>query len=184
MPTGKTKGKKPKKKSPELKEFTHSRQLLLIKKLSEVIRKSKGKKKITMGKLMREVGFSASFSEHPKKLFKSKNFKELLNHYLPDHKIAEVHAGVLEASKLDHMVFPLAMDDKKIKNVIESVSGCKVRRIEHGEQANHAYFWAPDNHARLKAIAEAYKIKNKYDPEEIVLTNKLTDELLNRIIKD
>ena len=74
----------------------------------------------------------------------------------------------------------------EIIEIIESVAGCKVRKIRHGDNANHVWFWSPDNASRLGAIREAYKIKNKYEPVETIITNKnkdLPDEQLDRIIE-
>ena len=178
-----SKTEKPKKDKLILKELKSPRQLIVVKKLSEIVSKSKGKKKITMGKLMREAGYSATYSRKSGKLVKSKSFQDLLERYLPDDKLSKTHAEITQAKSIDHRVFPKVMTDKEMTAVIESVAGCKVRKIKHGDQANHVWFWTPDNTNRLNAIKEAYKIKDKYAPEEHIVTNKLTQELLDRIIK-
>lgn len=58
-----------------------------------------------------------------------------------------------------------ALSDDDIRNMIAE-TGCKVRRIVHGEQARHVYYFAPDSVARKGAIELAYKIKGR-------ITNKV-----------
>lgn len=155
----------------KLREIKSPRQLIAVKKLSEIVRNSKGKK-ITLGKVLRESGYSESFSEHPGRAIKSKSFQELLEEHLPDNLITEAHEGALRASKLDHYVFPRSEKDQEIKEVIESVAGCKLVKIRKALQWKRAYYLIQDNQSRLKAIAEAYKIKNKYPPQKVDLTSK------------
>lgn len=143
------------------------RQLALVKKLSELVRKTHGKQKhITLGKLMREVGYSDKFSLQPSRVTKSKTFQELLNKYLPDDTIAEVHGDALKASQLSHYIFPKSEDDETIRQTIESVEGCKLIKIRQKLNWKRAYFQAPDTNNRLKAIAEAYKVKGLYPAEK------------------
>ena len=169
MSNRKTKGPKKrsscKKKTPTVKELRSPRQLVVVKKLSAIIRENKGNKKITMGKLMREAGYSPTYSKHVGKLVKSKTFQELLEEYLPDDMLSKTHANITQAKSIDHRTFPKSMTDKEMTTVIESVAGCKVKKIKHGDSANHVWFWMPDNTNRLNAIKEAYKVKNKYPAE-------------------
>lgn len=142
------------------------RQLVAVKKLSDIVRSSKGQKNITLGKLLREAGYSEETSKKPGRVVKAKSFQELLDHYLPDDAIAEVHGDLMKASKLDHYIFPLGAEDDDIREIIESVSGCRLVKIKIDTNWKRAYFWTPDNMSRMKAIAEAYKIKNKYPAEK------------------
>jgi len=164
----KRKNRKGKTNKPVLKprKFYSTRQQIAVKRLSEIIRSGKKNKSITIGKILRDAGYSDSYSEAPNRIIKRKSFQEALDRYLPDEVITKIHGSILQASVIDHMTFPKAMSDKEIKEVIESIDGCKVRKIKHGELANHAYFWSPDNTSRLRAVAEAYKIKNKYPAEK------------------
>lgn len=174
--------KSPKLKKP--KKFYSMRQRISVKELSAIVRSGKNKKSLTISKILRDAGYSPSYAASPNKVLKGKGFQTSLNHYLPDETILKVHGEILKASRIDHMVFPIAMKDKEMTGVVESIEGCKVKKIKHGDQANHVWFWSPDNTSRLKAVAEAYKVKNKYKQKEYILTNKLTKEYLDRIIKD
>lgn len=60
------------------------------------------------------------------------------------------------------------LTDKEIIKMLAEVS-CKVRRIVHGENARHVYFWSPDNRARKDAIDMAYKIKGKVGSNNTII---------------
>ena len=141
------------------------RRLIAVKKISEIIGKTKKQKNVTVGRILRESGYSVSTSKTPSRIIKGKKFQELLKDHLPDDLIAKTHEGLLRASRLDHYVFPSGEDDRVIKKTIESVAGCKLIRIRKHLNWKRAYFWTPDNQSRMKAIAEAYKLKGKYPAE-------------------
>ena len=161
---GKTDGRA---KAPiKLRELKSPRQLLAVKKITEIIRNSKGLKRITLGRILRESGFSDSMSEQPSRIIQSKSFQKLLDRYLPDDVIAEVHGDALEASELNHYIFPASEDDEMIKKTVESIKGCKLIKIRKQHTWKRAYFWSPDTRSRLTAIAEAYRVKGKYPAEK------------------
>lgn len=173
-----------KKATLKHKKFYSTRQKIAIEKLTEIIRSGGNLKHISIGKILRDSGYSDEYSEQPKVIMKGKNFQELLNHYLPDDNILEAHKGILSASKLEHHIFPDKESDEIIRETVESVAGCKLQRISKIGNYKHAYYYIPDSQSQMKAISEAYKIKNKYAPEEHLVKHKLTDEQVNRIIAD
>ena len=176
----KAKAKTPKKKVEKLLiKLNSPRQLVVVKALSEIVGKNKGKKKITMGKLMLDAGYSLAYSQSPERLTKNKTFQELLEQYLPDDLLTNNHSSIIDAKSIDHRTFPLAMSDEEMTEVIESVAGCVVQKIQHGDQANHIWYWTPDNTNRLNAIKEAYKIKNKYPAEQLDIKTTIKFEDLN-----
>lgn len=67
------------------------------------------------------------------------------------------------------------LTDKEIKEMLAEVN-CKVKRIVHGENARHVYFWSPDNNARRSALDLAYKLKGKYAPEKHLVVTADVDE--------
>ena len=105
---------------------------------------------------------------------------------LSNEKLTDVHSGLLASTRLDHMTFPTGpkkdedkkdeshLSDKDIKDLLESVN-CKVRKIVHGENARHVYFWSPDNRARKDGLDMAYKLKGDYAPEKRVNLNAKVD---------
>ena len=158
------KNRKSENKTP--RAIKSPRQLIAVRRLTEIVRNSKKQKGITLGKILRGAGYSESFSEQPKRAIQAKSFQELLDQYLPDDLITETHQQILKASTMDHYVFPKTEDDEEIKQVVESVSGCKLIKIRQVGEWKRAYFWTPDNQSRVRAIAEAYKVKNTYPAEK------------------
>jgi hypothetical protein len=109
---------------------------------------------------MREAGYSPASAKNPKNLTSTDAWKELLDKHLPDKKLVAAHKKLLSSQRLDHMVFPLGMDQADIKKLLNSV-GCTPKQIQVGQQAIHVWFWAPDFKARTNAVELAYKIKGK-----------------------
>lgn len=163
------------------------RQIIVAKKISESIRKSKGKKIPAVGKIMEEAGYSPSYSKQAGKVVQQDAFQALLDKYLPDELIAETHAGIMKANALGHEVFPTDMEDKEIIEIVEGVWGGTIRKIKHLEQGTHAWYLVPDNRSRAKGIAEAYKVKAKYPAEkqEHTFDADITDALtrLSKMVK-
>lgn len=137
---------------------------------------------------MIEAGYSEASAKNPKNLTESKGWKQIMEERLSDEKIAATHERLMNAHRLDHMVFPLGCvknedkeayikeHNKKNKGAILEIDvlsdediiadlasvNCTVRRIVHGETARHVYFWAPDNKAQKDAADMGYKLKGHY----------------------
>lgn len=139
---------------------------------------------------MREAGYAEATVNTPGKLTKSKTWKELMGEFLPDQDLAQVHRGLLNSHRIDHMVFPLGPADEEEADILaeEGIEGsaqerttltdaeitellatvnCTVRKIVHGRTARHVYFWSPDAKAKTSALDMAYKLKGKYAAEKI-----------------
>jgi hypothetical protein len=117
-----------------------------------------------VGDILHEIGASKNLETHPAKITTSIEFQELLNEYLPAGEVLEAHKGLLRAARVDHLVFPKdesVISDEEITAMLDQVN-CKVRKIAHGEQARHVYFFSPDNRARKDAIDMAYKLRGSY----------------------
>jgi len=107
---------------------------------------------------MRKAGFSDAYAKNPNKLIESKGWNELMEKYFPDKDIAKAVKGLIKA-KTQVRILDRKGKFKNVRNV-------------------------PDHLAVSKGVEFACKLKGKYAPEEHVITNKLTDEQLDRIIKD
>lgn len=186
------------------------KQKLVAQKIVE----NRGK---SISKAMREVNYSEKTAKNPKNLTDSKGWQELMDERLSDNLISETHEGLLKSQRLDHMTFPLGckLNNEKEAYIAEEIAkakkqkreikefdilsdediiadlksvNCTVRRIVHGEQARHVYFWSPDNHARKDAIDMSYKLKGRYAPLKVknmaTGLEDLTDEELDDLLKD
>lgn len=129
-------------------------------------------KPIPLGDVLIRAGYSISQSKAPTQVTKSKGWQELLEETLPDDLLAKTHTDLLKTTRIDHMVFPLhdpdkpdSLSDDDIKQMLAEVNST-VRRIVHGEQARHVYFWVADAKSRSDALKLAYSIKGKMTPED------------------
>lgn len=162
-----------------------------------------------VSRAMREAGYTEG-SAKALTVTKSKDWATILERELGDNMLAKEHKKLLKANRLDHMVFPTGpkteqerqdlidadinkaqadgsnyipkeyMTDDDIKEMLEGV-GCTLRRIAHGEQSRHAYFWAPDNRAKKDALEMAYKLKNRFAPDKVfvpIAPNPETENLV------
>lgn len=140
------------------------RQKKVVAKLSENIR-TKGKTK-SLGKILRESGYSKRTSEKPKLVTESKGFRELLKDLMPDDKVAQLQADLMESSTLDSYRMDVNLTDKEIAEIVEGIKGCKVRRIFRSKGDVIVYFWSPDNNTRRAALDMFYKLDSKYPKEK------------------
>lgn len=143
------------------------RQQIAVQKLSEIIRKAKGQKNITIGKILKEAGYSDSVSESPTLVTKSKGWDQLVQQYMPEEEVAKIHGGLLKASKMDSYNFPCTMTDEEIKDEVEAIDGCKARKIIRSGMYATCLFWSPDSNARDKAVDKFYKLLGKYSAEKV-----------------
>lgn len=122
--------------------------------LSENIRKP-------VGEAMLEAGYSPSYSKHPQDLKKNKAWQRIMKKYLPDDELGKKHQKLLNASKIDHYVFPATTSDEDIKALIDSVEGLTFIKIQGNAQWKRCYFSVPDNDTQGRMLELAYKIKGK-----------------------
>jgi len=137
---------------------------------AQIVRKGE---ELTGEKLI-DIGYSPSTAENPGSVKSSKSFMQLLDEFLPDDKTLESHVVLLNARKLDHMTFPSNMEDNDIGELLASVN-CVLRKVVHGVQAKHAYFWSRDNRALKDALDMVYKLKGKYAPEKFEDVSKYSN---------
>jgi len=137
-----------------------------------------GGSSVTEKEALLQAGYSESYANSPDKIKKTKSWETLLQQSLPDELLTKTHRELLLSSKVEHLTFP-AFNEEKRKNVekgeqitdeeitelLASVN-CTVRKIVHGENARHVYFWASDNLARDRALDKGYKLKGKYEPDK------------------
>lgn len=155
----------------------------VIKKMVEITKKKD--RKMTKGKILKDAGYSDNYSKQPSKFFKTKTVQELRAKYLPMDLIYKVHNELLAAAEISHYIFPVIkgkkeLTDQEIKDIIESTPGCELIYIKRGDNymGTVAFFRAPDNNSRDKALDKAYKIYGNYAPEkvEVIDKNRINDK--------
>jgi hypothetical protein len=114
----------------------------------------------TAASALRKAGYSEVVARNPKRVTSSASWQELMDQYLPEKKLAQVHKKLLGAKYLDHMVFPLTTTDEAIKALITSVGGT-AKKIQRGDQGVHVWFWADNTKAQKDAVELGYKIRGR-----------------------
>lgn len=66
------------------------------KLLAKEILVNRGK---SIGKAMRKVGFSKAYAKNPAQLEKTKSWKDLMNKFISEEKLAKLHSEQLSATK-------------------------------------------------------------------------------------
>jgi hypothetical protein len=147
-----------------------------------------------VSKALTAVGYKPAYAKNPQKFLKTKTAQELMDEYLPDELIAERHNELANAGEIGHYVFPKIEGQKvkkgkkeahpeltndEIREIVESVPGCRLTYVKRDWLGAHAFFVQPDNRSRKDAIDMAYKLKGKYAPEQISITRRKYQDLTN-----
>jgi hypothetical protein len=175
--TQKKEGEKPKKKKLGIVALKHK---VVLDKLQEKVRKGE---KPVLRTAMVEAGYSQRYA-NTGEITKKKSWAQLMEQYLPDDLLSQTHSELLVAKKLDYMLFGKEVPDVDIYELMSSVN-CVPKKLIHGIQGTHVYFWSPDNKSRKDATELAYKIKGKMVAEKVEITGGLhsvSDEELAAII--
>lgn len=135
--------------------------------MKTALEKGVGKNRKSMYQTMIDEGYSESYarSGHIKK---KKSWQALTEERLNEDKISNIHAELIVAKKIDYMLFTSEIEDKDIYELMDSVK-CTVKKIVHGIQGTHVWFWLPDHRIRKDAVEMAYKVLGKFAPEKIEL---------------
>lgn len=146
------------------------RQKIAVSKLSEILGNSRGQKSVSMGRILREAGYSDQTSRTPHLVTGTRGFQDELARIMPDETIAKTHGELISAVKLNKMAFDSSLSDLEIKKIIEWPAGFKVRDVVRKKRGNQAvcYYWSPDGPTRLSAIDMGYKVKNLYPTKGLV----------------
>ncbi len=120
-----------------------------------------------LGEGMIEAGYSENTAKAPTKMTKTKGWEQLMKTNLPDKDLAKVHKQLLSSTRIEHMVFPLDIEDKEIINLLGSVN-CIVRKFQHSETQTHVWFWCSNDKSRKEALDMAYKLKGRYKEKPLV----------------
>lgn len=120
---------------------------------------------MSVSEAMRRMKYKPGSSKNPQQLTRSKGMRELMDLVFPEDVIATKHRQLLNAHKIEHMVFPLAMTDEMITELLAQAN-CIVKKFMHSETQTHVWFFTADNQAQDKALDKVYKLRGEYAPEE------------------
>lgn len=169
------------KTSRKLEKPVRPTVALRNKKILEDIGKGK-----TLTQAAQDQGLSESYARSGA-LGKTKSWKQMLDHFLPEDKLLKVHDQQLNSYKLQSMIFQKQIDDEIIYELIESVHAI-VKRIVEIPTGKVVFFITADNQSRNKALEMGLKLHKKLtDKVEVKDTTPFTqlsdEELRDRIKK-
>lgn len=117
---------------------------------------------LSVGQAIQAAGLPPTLAGQPARITSTPEWNELLDEYLPRTELLDVHKGLLRASRIESIEFPLGhITDEEIRATIAQ-TGCTVRKIITGEKLYTVYFFAPDNRARKDALEMAYKLRGDF----------------------
>jgi len=135
------------------------RHKLLFKKIS-----GNDGKEISLGKAMREIGYTEEYANNPHKLKQTKSWKSLMETHLSDEKLSRVHSKLLEAKNIRQLNFNYKMKDGEIQDLIER-EGYTFIGTKRFMTTAVVFFSTPDGLTIRSALDMGYKLKGKYEAE-------------------
>ena len=88
-----------------------------------------------MGQVLASVGYGIGVQNQPGRITETEGFKALLEQYLPEDMLAKKHVQLLNATRMDHMVFPLGPKDEDDINF----SGARVSNHEEEDEEREEF---------------------------------------------
>lgn len=171
--------KKPKTKE---KKETPVRPTILLRNKKILENMGKGK---TLTQSAIDAGLSESYAKSGA-LGKSKSWKQMLDHFLPEDKLLKVHDQQLNSYKLQSMVFQKQIDDEIIYELMESINSV-LKKIVEIPTGKVVFYITADNQSRNKALEMGLKLhKRLTDKVEVKDTTPyagLSDQELAERIK-
>ncbi len=137
-------------------------------------------------KAMREEGYSEAYVHNPQKLTGSKSFKELMDEFLPEDELVQVHKNLLKSKRVEKLVVSDKIPDDSIAETIREAN-CTLKKIYKFMGEKTVLYWAPNDKSRTDALDLAYRLRGSYSPEKHVVETKisnLSDEELDQLIEE
>jgi len=111
--------------------------------------KGKGNRAVSVSAAMKAIGYSPGYAHNPQLFTSTKNFQELVQENLSDEMITARHKELANAAEISHYTFPHAqkkhqLTNEEVKEVVESVPGCKLIYVKRDIFGTNAFFSQPD----------------------------------------
>lgn len=135
----------------------------------KVVEKLKKGERIKMGPIMREVGYADTCADHPKlALTGTEAWQDLMEEYLPDLKLMQVHAEGLDATRTISASVVVKSNDPTVKN-----KQANARDVD--------FIDVPDYAVRHRYMETGYRLKGRLkdvviDNSKQIIQIELTDE--------
>lgn len=114
----------------------------------------------SLRKAIKDAGYSQETADNPQKITKSKSWKALLDQYLPEEKLLDLHDKQLNSWKLQSMLFQKQVSDEDIFELMETVN-CVVKKVVEIPTGKLVFYITPDNQSRNKALEMGLKLHKR-----------------------
>ncbi len=117
--------------------------------------------------ILRDAGYSKAIVRHPQRVFNSPVVIILLREMRRNPKretleqATEAQKALFHAHRLESIAFPKSVSHDDIRDFF-SQDGFAVRKIVNTQRSRRAYYLAPDNVTRARAIDMYYKMQGLY----------------------
>ena len=157
-----------------------TRQRIAAQKLSEIIRNSKQYKKMSMGKILFEAGYSKQTSLKPKLVTESKGFKEIFGQYITDIDLVKTTSSLLNSSELKRFAFEPGISEQVINSIFQDIPNHKVLNITEDARSKRliCYYLCPNNSVTERVLDMICKIKGYYKTETSSNQNEINVKIV------
>lgn len=128
------------------------------------------------------AGYSPATAKTPRKLTRSKGWKELMKELLSDADLVNSHNQLLNSYKVEIYYFPKPENNESIREAMQQIPGSRVLLIKKTNKNTVCHVAIPDNLVRLRALELAYKIKNRYMDDKKPVFGEEQDEVIEEAI--
>lgn len=153
---GEKKPKTKEKKETPVRPTVVLKHAQVLKKTTENIGKGK---KPTVEQAAKDLGYSESYARSGA-LTKTKSWKQMLDQYLPESKLLDLHDKQLNSWKLQSMLFQKQVSDADIFELMETVN-CVVKKVVEIPTGKLVFYICPDNQSRNKALEMGLKLHKR-----------------------
>lgn len=127
-------------------------------------------REMTTGKPITEamiaVGYKPTVAKTPSNVTRSKSWLALMDEYLPEESLTELHRTLLNSSVFDTQTFPITMTDQQIRDNIEAL-GYRFITIEYTDKTTKkVYFSKSDTTTVTRMIEMAYKLRGRFGEDK------------------
>lgn len=143
------------------------RQKLAAKKLYEIVWSMKGSKTNSIGRALRDAGYSKETSLKPKLVTESKGFRDEMARLMWNETVIKKLRQLLDSMKLNKFVFDYPVSEAEVKQIIESETKNKVMEIVKKRKKTVCRYWSPEEVAIAKALYLIYSHYGYYKSSKL-----------------
>jgi len=144
-------------------------------------------KKVSVSKIMAEVGYSPASAKNPSILTRAKGTQDVFEKMFPDSDLASYHKRLMDSAVLREDYYNDEVSDSTIKQLFKSLPAVKLLKIIRKKKVDSdvyhklVYYTCPNGTDLKNALDMMYKIKKKYDDDKQMNLNLTVSGFYDRI---